>query len=100
MPIEKNNENNVDLSNIFNDPIEKTKQEQKENKQVLPPQTSKMISWLIKDEKLAKYILIIFAIIVFIISLYLFYTQMKPKKYSIPPEFINSMQQNGAPIPR
>ena len=93
MDTQKNNEENIDLSNMFNNPVEKPKDDEEEKlqdpEQIFSPSTPKMVKWLIKHswgliktEKVANFILLILAVIMFAASFVLLYGQLAPKTAS------------------
>jgi len=95
MDTQKNNEENIDLSNMFNNPVEKPKEDEAEKledpEQIFSPTTPKMVKWLIKHsfglvktEKVANLILLIIVIIMFAASFVLLYGQLAPKTVQNP----------------
>ena len=111
MDTQKNNQESIDLSKMLNNPEKEPKEEKVSEQEFAPepvfsPKTSKMVKWLIKysgglikSEKIANCILLIFAVIIFAVSLFLFYSQLVPKKVDqSSSEFIDPIQQDGEPI--
>jgi hypothetical protein len=67
---------------------------------------SKMVKWLIKlsggkikSEAMANYILLTLAVVIFVVSLFVFYSQLAPRTVSPSRALINPMQQNATLAP-
>jgi hypothetical protein len=102
----KNNQQNIDLSNAFDELEKKPEDEQQNGEEIFSPGTARMVKWLIKlsggkikSEKLANYILLAVAAVIFTISFFIFYSQMAPRTVSPSRALINPMQQNATPAP-
>jgi RsiW-degrading membrane proteinase PrsW (M82 family) len=94
----KENQQNIDLSNVLDNLEKKSADEREEQERIFSPGAAKMVKLLfkisggkIKSEKMANYILLAIAIIIFIISFFVFYSQVAPKNNPLP---VNPTQQN------
>jgi hypothetical protein len=102
-----NNLEKIDLSNVMDDTGEKITEELQKPEQIFSPRTPKMVKvlikfsgGLIKTEIQSMCILLAISVIVIIISWYFIIVQLTSRASSLSPEPINTINQDGALIPR